>query len=134
MPIAIPSGSPGTSSRPRATRCWDASSGWARTRRARPFGRAVIVDQATLLIRGSRPVRRTGPTCLLRRRLQLQDRAVVFVRDHVQQAIRTLPHVADALVQLREERLASQLVELVVEDDAFEAAGPRHFPAPRAAD
>src|SRR5687767_8694083 len=58
-----------------------------------------------------------------RGRLELEDRAVFLVGQHIQQAVRTLLHVADALAQVREECLAAQFLPILVEDDALHLAG-----------
>src|SRR5688572_9576325 len=60
--------------------------------------------------------------------------AVVFVGDHIEHPVRSLADVADALMQLGQQALAPQLLELVVEDDALEAAGAGDFTAAGAAD
>src|SRR5262245_18874266 len=74
------------------------------------------------------------PRLTLRRRFDAEQRPVVFVGDDVEQAVGALPHVADALVQLGQQRLAAQLFELVVEDDPFEFAVARNLAAARAPD
>ncbi len=57
---------------------------------------------------------------------------VILIRHGVQQAVRSLPHIAEALVQLGEHRLATQLFQLRVEHQSFQAAGARNFTATRA--
>jgi PQQ enzyme repeat len=54
-------------------------------------------------------------------RLHLQQRAVILLREHVQQTIRTLPHIANAVLQLAEHRLAVKLLPLLVEVDSIPA-------------
>src|SRR4051812_27354875 len=56
-------------------------------------------------------------------RFDPQDGTFLFVRDHVEQAVRTLSHVANTLTQVGEERLTTQLFHLVVEQDAFQMSG-----------
>jgi hypothetical protein len=68
------------------------------------------------------------------RRLDPQQRSIILVRDGVDQAIRALPHVADSLVQFRQQSLAPKLVEFVVHRDPLETSGPRDLAAARAAD
>src|SRR5262245_44807333 len=63
-------------------------------------------------------------TCTDRRprisdRLDAQQRAVLFVRQQIQQPVRALTHFADALSELAEHRLAAQFLGLRVEDDAL---------------
>src|SRR5687768_17869407 len=58
-------------------------------------------------------------------RLDAQHRAFILVGDHVQQSIGALLHVANALAQVDEQRLAAQLFHLRVEEDAVELAGAR---------
>ena len=55
-------------------------------------------------------------------RLDAQHRAFVLVGDHVEQAVGALLHVANALPQIDEQRLAAQLLHLLVEQDAVELA------------
>src|SRR6185295_8653464 len=55
-------------------------------------------------------------------RLDAQHRARGFVCDHVEQAVRALLHVANPLVKIDEQRLAPQLLHLLVEQDAIEMA------------
>ena len=63
-------------------------------------------------------------------RLDAQHRALVLVGDDVEQAVGALLHVANALPQIREQRLAAQLLHLLVEQDAVELAGSRDLPGP----
>jgi hypothetical protein len=60
-------------------------------------------------------------------RFHLQQGAVIFLPEHIQQTIRTLPNVANAVLQLVEHRLGVKLLPLIVEVDWFQLAGPRHF-------
>jgi len=69
-----------------------------------------------------------------RRRFDTQQCTVVLVGDHVEQAVGPLPHVANPLMQVAEQPLAAQLLELVVEHDALEAARARNLADARAAD
>src|SRR5262245_8370038 len=69
-----------------------------------------------------------------RRGLDAQQRAVVLVRDHVQQPVGPLPHVTNPLVQVRQQPFATQLLELVVQHDALERPGARNLADARAAD
>src|SRR5689334_5441407 len=73
-----------------------------------------------------------GAPALHRDRLDAQQRAVVLVGDDVQQAVRPLPHVANALMQRVEQSLAAELLELVVEHDALETTRARDLAAARA--
>src|SRR5690606_16595966 len=61
-------------------------------------------------------------------------RAVTLVRDHVQQAVRTLAHVANAPAPILQQRLAAQLFEVLVHDDALELARGRDLAVAHAAD
>src|SRR6187399_747601 len=56
-------------------------------------------------------------------RFDAEDRTFLFVRQHIQEAVRPLPHVADALPQVGQQRLAPQLLHLLVEQDPFDVAG-----------
>src|SRR5687767_9248497 len=71
---------------------------------------------------------------LLLHGLDPQQRTVVFIRQDVEESIRALAYVADALVQLGEQCFAAQLFQLVVEDHPLQATGSRDFAAPRAPD
>ena len=53
---------------------------------------------------------------------------------HVQQAVGALRHVAHALPQIDEQRLAAQLLHLLVEQDAVELARARDLAGAQAAD
>src|SRR6478609_6775263 len=59
----------------------------------------------------------------LRRRLDLEQRAGVFVGEEIEQPVGALPHVADTLLEFPEQALAANLLGLLVEHDAFEMAG-----------
>src|SRR5690606_2493593 len=63
-----------------------------------------------------------------------QNRALVLVGHDVQQAVRTLRDVADALAQLDEQALAAQLLEVLIEQHAIEPAGARNLAVAQAAD
>src|SRR4029079_17153019 len=65
-----------------------------------------------------------------RRGFQSKERAVVFSRQHVQQTVRSLTHVADPILELPEHRLAVQLFPLVVEIETHQLARSRHFTLP----
>src|SRR5688572_16847869 len=58
----------------------------------------------------------------LLRRLQAQQRPIIFVRDDVNQAVRTLPHIANTLMQFTQQRFTPQLLHLVVDHHPLEAA------------
>src|SRR5207302_6294082 len=49
------------------------------------------------------------------------------VGQQIQQAVRTLPHVANPLVEVAQQRLAPELLPLVVEHDPLELSARRHF-------
>jgi hypothetical protein len=66
--------------------------------------------------------------------LDSQQRPIVFIGEDVQQSVRSLAYVANPLVQLGEQRFATQLFEFVVQDDPLESACARHFATTRAAD
>src|ERR1051326_8742437 len=65
----------------------------------------------------------------LLRRLQADQRAVLFIREHVDQIVGTLPYVADALVHLDEQRLARGLIPLFIKDEPLEVRIARNGPA-----
>jgi hypothetical protein len=67
------------------------------------------------------------------RRLQAQQRPIIFICDEVDQAVRALPHIANALMQFRQQRFTTQFLHLVGDYHSFEAAGARHLTAARAA-
>src|SRR5688572_94936 len=68
------------------------------------------------------------------RRLDAQQRRVVFLRQHVQIAIGPLTHVADSLLQLSEQRLAPDLLPLLVELNAIDLPRARRLALAQAAD
>src|SRR5262245_47563421 len=51
----------------------------------------------------------------------------VLVGEQIQQAVRTLPHVTNPLMQIAQQRLAPELVPFVVEHDPLELSARRHF-------
>lgn len=55
-------------------------------------------------------------------RIDHEQRAVGFVGQQVQLAVRSLPDVADALAQIAQQRFAAQLSAVVGEYDALEAS------------
>src|SRR5688572_2029048 len=66
--------------------------------------------------------------------LEPQQRPIILVRDDVDQTVRTLPHIANTLVQFGQQRFTAQLLHLLGDHDAFETTGTRHLAAARAAD
>jgi hypothetical protein len=68
------------------------------------------------------------------RRLDAEDGAVVLVRQHVEQPVGPLPHVPDPSLHRHEERLASQFLHLLVEQNPLEAPRPRDLARTEAAD
>src|SRR5687767_4750292 len=56
----------------------------------------------------------------LRRALDLQHGAGIRVGQQVEQTVRTLAHVANALLEILEEKLSTNHSTVVIEDDAFE--------------
>ena len=60
-----------------------------------------------------RPAPAVWLTCGLLDRLELEQRAVALVRQHVQQSVRALLDVANALPQILEQRLAPNLLPLL---------------------
>src|SRR5262245_16879079 len=61
-------------------------------------------------------------------RLDAQDAAILVVIDNdVEQLVRSLPHVADTHPERNEQRLAPQLLELLVDEDPIEAACSRNL-------
>src|SRR5687767_11730809 len=63
-----------------------------------------------------------------------EHRPVVLIGEHIEEPVRALTYVPNALMELHQQRLAAQLSKRLVEDDALEAARSWHFAAPRAAD
>ena len=61
-------------------------------------------------------------------------RLLDLVGQQIQQAVRSLPHVADSLTQLGQQRLAPQLLHLLVEEDALEMARARDLAGAQRAD
>ncbi len=68
-----------------------------------------------------------------RRRLEPHQHAVGFGGQHVEESIRPLPDVANALLQLAQHRLAVELFPLVVEVNPLEVSGAGHFALPHTA-
>src|SRR6188508_3283173 len=54
------------------------------------------------------------------RRLELQDGAIVFIREQVEKAVGTLANVSNPLPQLDQQRLAPDLLPFVIEDDSMQ--------------
>src|SRR5688572_2193578 len=71
---------------------------------------------------------------LFLRWLDAEQRGVVLFGEHVQITIRSLPHVADALLQFAQHRLAPDLLPLLVELDPLHVSGARRLALPQAAD
>src|SRR5688572_7523254 len=67
-------------------------------------------------------------------RLDAQPRPFIPAGKHVQQSTGALLHVANALAQVDEQRLAPQLFHLRVEEDAVELAGAGDLAGAQAAD
>src|SRR5262245_15988121 len=61
-----------------------------------------------------------GQRLRLLRRLDPQHRSLLLIRQQVQEAVGPLPHVADALAEIDEQRLAPQLLPFLVEENALE--------------
>src|SRR6185295_11164554 len=91
------------------------------------------------------PMVDTGPTPVisrkkrrilrfLGRRFDPENRAIVFIRQEIEQPVGALANVADALAQLGKQYFAAKLFGLIVEDDPFQVPGPRDFTHPHAAD
>src|SRR5215475_14888915 len=72
----------------------------------------------------------SGP---LLRRLDSEDRALLHVRQHIQQPIRPLPDIADTLAQIDEQRLAPHLFHLLVEHDPLDVPRTWNLSRPEAA-
>src|ERR1700704_2886170 len=68
-----------------------------------------------------------------RRWFHSKQRAVDFSRQHVQQTVRSLTHVADPILKLFEHRLSVQLFPFVVEVETNQLARSRHFTLPHPA-
>src|SRR2546427_2372558 len=67
-------------------------------------------------------------------RLDPQQRRRIFVGQQIEQSIGPLPDVANTLMEVAEQRLASELLPLVVEHDPLELSGRRHFAFAHSAD
>src|SRR5688572_21181564 len=65
--------------------------------------------------------------------LELQERRLVLFGQHVEQPVGPLADVADALVQIAQQRLAAQLVPVVVEHNPLQLAGTGNLALPHAA-
>ena len=70
----------------------------------------------------------------LRRRLDLNHRSVVFFRQNVNQSVRSLADVSDALMEVLQDRFPAQFPQFLVEDNALHSAGAGNPPALDAAD
>src|SRR6266571_389754 len=62
-----------------------------------------------------------------RNRLDSNQCTVIFGGEDIQESVRTLAHVANAILKLAQQRLAMELFPLLVEIDAHELTGPRHL-------
>src|SRR5690349_20538713 len=70
----------------------------------------------------------------LLRWVDAEHRAVGFVGEEVEQAVGTLPDVADAVVEIAEDPFALEFFPLVVKIDALQVTGTRDFAFAHAAD
>src|SRR5262245_22896188 len=61
------------------------------------------------------------------RRLEADQRRLIFVGQQVQQPVGALPHVANPLMEVAHERLAPQLLPHVVEHDPLQLSARRDF-------
>src|SRR5712692_9429979 len=100
-----------------------------RTRRLTPTGImtarvARVTGKST--VRLSRPTRGNGAG-RRRDRLDPDQRRLIFVGQQIQQPVWTLPHVPNPLMEVSQQRLAPELLPLVVEHDPLELSGRRHF-------
>src|SRR5688572_19822420 len=66
-------------------------------------------------------------------RLDPQQGPLFFVRQYVQQAVRTLADVADPLPQIDEQRFAPQFFHFLVEQDPLEVSCTRDLTSPKGA-
>src|SRR5690606_7425769 len=66
--------------------------------------------------------------------LDPEQRAVALVRDHVQQLVGALTHIADAVPQIFEQGFAAELFHVLVEDDPLQPARARDLAVAHAAD
>src|SRR5262245_60300866 len=62
------------------------------------------------------------------------QRGIVFFGQQIYVTVGPLAHVANALAELSQQRLATQLFPLVVELDALQLTRPRHLALPQTAD
>src|SRR5262245_55070546 len=67
-------------------------------------------------------------------RFYSQDRTLDLICCNVDEPIRPLLHIADALVQVTQQRLATQLFHVVVEEHAIELARAGNLALAQAAD
>src|SRR6185437_5248304 len=77
--------------------------------------------------------RRAWGVKVLRLWLEAHQCAILLVGHHINQTIGTLPHVPDALLEIREQRLAAGFVPVLIEDDPLEMSdtlngAPKHRP------
>src|ERR1041384_174050 len=99
--------------------CWI-----ARAQRVQRAGRALQnVSGASWSSEPPRPLLRADG----RRWFDAQHSAGLGVRQQIQQPIRTLAHVTDALMQLGQQRLATKFFHLLVEQDPLEVTGSRNL-------
>src|SRR5207253_931013 len=72
--------------------------------RTEPVYGGTVISWVPLRPPRSRSFRSTGAESA--RRLDPEQRSLIFVRENVQESIRTLSHVADPLSELRQQRLS----------------------------
>ena len=66
--------------------------------------------------------------------LDTKQRAVFFGGQHIQQIVRPLPDIANALLQLGQHGLAAQFFPAIIEDDALNLPGARNAALPESCD
>ena len=64
------------------------------------------------------------------RRLDAQHRAMLFVGEHIQQAVRPLANIANSLPHVHQQRFPPQFFHLLVEQNPFHMARARNLAGP----
>src|SRR4051794_18468711 len=94
-----------------AWRSTSAERCWSRMTLAIPYGESA-----------PRRARLSDPLLIVCR-LDPEQGAILLGGEHVEQTVRSLAHVADALVQVSKHRLAADLLPLVIEDNPLQLTG-----------
>ena len=84
--------------------------------------------------RGPAVLSSSGHRLLIRSRLYPKECSLVLGGQHVQESIRSLTYIADALMQIAQHRLAANFLPAVVEDNPLPLTGSGNLPLSQAAD